>query len=256
MGRMNMAKTLGDITQELNDKVLAPAKAEAAEIVRSAKEQAAAIVAEAQAAAEKAGTAAKTDAENVRKQLQVDMDTAARNFIIMVQEKLEAAVVVPVVDGEVKKALGDDAFLKRIIEILLTEFLKNRSKAQPIEILLPKQNQTELEAWFREKFRDKAGRISRREVYRQDHLWLQHRCERPGCLFQLQLRSRGSLLQLLLAAFPQTFLRTPGVLGEHGPILFSHVPASSHACRTGGENAARIRRNRRHDQAKYPSRAS
>ena len=152
-----MAKTLGDITQELNDKVLAPAKAEAAEIVRSAKEQAAAIVAEAQAAAEKAGTAAKTDAENVRRQLQVDMDTAARNFIIMVQEKLEAAVVAPVVEGEVQKALDDEAFLKRIIEILLIEFLKNQSKAQPIEILLPKQNQTELEAWFREKFRDKAA---------------------------------------------------------------------------------------------------
>lgn len=154
---MNMAKTLGDITQELNEKVLAPAKAEAAEIVRSAREQAAAIVTEAQAAAEKVGAVAKTDAENVRKQLQVDMDTAARNFIIMVQEKLEAAVVAPVVEGEVQKALGDAGFLKRMIEILLTEFLKSQSKAQPLEILLPKQNQTELEAWFREKFRDKAA---------------------------------------------------------------------------------------------------
>ncbi len=152
-----MAKTLGDITQELNEKVLAPAKAEAAEIVRSASEQAAAIVAAAQAAAEKAGNAAKTDAENVRKQLQVDMDTAARNFIIMVQEKLETAVVSPVVDDEVRATLGDPAFLKRMIEILLTEFLKNQSKAQPLEILLPKQNQAELEAWFREKFRDKAA---------------------------------------------------------------------------------------------------
>jgi vacuolar-type H+-ATPase subunit E/Vma4 len=154
---MNMAKTLGDITQELNEKVLAPAKAEAAEIVRNAKQQAAAIASEAQAAAEKVRTAAKTDAENVKKQLQVDMDTAARNFIIMVQEKLEAAVVTPVVDGEVKAALSDAGFLKRMIEILLTEFLKNQSKEQPLEILLPKQNQAELEAWFREKFREKAA---------------------------------------------------------------------------------------------------
>jgi V/A-type H+-transporting ATPase subunit E len=154
---MNVAKTLGDITQELNEKVLAPAKAEAAEIVRNAKEQAAAIVAEAQAAAKKVGAAAKTDAENVRKQLQVDMDTAARNFIIMVQEKLEAAVVVPVVDGEIKAALGDAGFLKRMIEILLTEFLKSQSREQPLEILLPKENQAELEAWFGEKFREKAA---------------------------------------------------------------------------------------------------
>jgi V/A-type H+-transporting ATPase subunit E len=154
---MNMAKTLGDITQELNEKVLTPAKAEADEIVRKAREQAASIMAEAKAAAEKARADAKTDAENVRKQLQVDMDTAARNFIIMVQEKLEAAVVAPVVDGEIKAALGDTGFLKRMIEILLAEFLKSRSAEKPLEILLPKQNQTELESWFQEKFREKAA---------------------------------------------------------------------------------------------------
>jgi vacuolar-type H+-ATPase subunit E/Vma4 len=154
---MNMAKTLGDITQELNEKVLMPAKAEADEIIRKAREQAAAIMTEAQAAAEKARTDAKTEAENVRKQLQVDMDTAARNFIIMVQEKLEAAVVSPVVEGELKAVLSDAGFLKRMIEILLTEFLKNRSKEQPLEILLPEKNRSELEAWFREKFQEKAA---------------------------------------------------------------------------------------------------
>ncbi|MFH1079734.1 MAG: hypothetical protein V1766_05670 [Pseudomonadota bacterium] len=152
-----MAKTLGDITQELNEKVLTPARTEAAEIVTNAKEKAAAIMAEAKAAAEKVRTAAKTDADNIRKQLQVDMDTAARNFIIMVQEKLEAAVVVPVVEGEIRAALSDAGFLKRMIEILLTEFSKSQNREQPLEILLPKQNQSELEAWFREKFRDKAA---------------------------------------------------------------------------------------------------
>lgn len=152
-----MAKTLGDITQELHEKVLAPAKAEADEIVRSAREQAAAIAAEAQAAAEKVSAAAKADAENVRNQLQVDMATAARNFIIMVQEKLETAVVPPVVEGEIKAALGDAGFLKRMIEILLTEFLKSQSREQPLEILLPRQSQAELEAWFLEKFREKTA---------------------------------------------------------------------------------------------------
>lgn len=152
-----MAKTLGDITRELNEKVLAPAKAEADKIVRGAREQAAAIVAEAQAAAEKASAAAKADADNVRKQLQADLDTAARNFIIMVQEKLEAAVVPPVVEGEIKAALGDTGFLKRMIEILLTEFLKSQSREQPLEILLPRQSQAELEAWFIEKFKEKTA---------------------------------------------------------------------------------------------------
>lgn len=154
---MNMAKTLGDITQELNERVLMPAKAEAAKIVSNAREQSAAIVAEAKAVAEKTVAAARTEADDVRKQLQVDMDTAARNFIIMVQEKLEAAVVPPVVEGEITAVLRDTNFLKRMIEILLAEFLKSQSKEQPLEILLPQQNRSEMEAWFLEKFREKAG---------------------------------------------------------------------------------------------------
>lgn len=58
------------------------------------------------------------------------MDTAARNFIIMVQEKLEAAVIAPVVERQIKAALADTNFLKRMIEILLTEFVNNRNKEQ------------------------------------------------------------------------------------------------------------------------------
>lgn len=152
-----MAKNLGEITQELNEKVLAPAKTEAAELVSKAKEEAAAIVAEAKANAEKIKSAAKTGADNTQKQLQVDMDTAARNFVIMVQEKLEAAVVTPIVEEKIKAALADTNFLKRMIEILLAEFVKGSSKEQHIDILLPKQNQAELEAWFMAKFKEKAA---------------------------------------------------------------------------------------------------
>lgn len=122
-----MAKTLGDITQELSEKVLAPARAEADELVRSAREQAAAIVAEAGANAEKTRAAAKSEAEKVLKQMQVDMETAARNFIIMVKEKLEAAVVTPVVEGEIRALLNDKGFLEHILEIVLAEFSRVRA---------------------------------------------------------------------------------------------------------------------------------
>jgi len=152
-----MAKSLGDITQELNEKVLAPAKAEAAELVGKAKEEAASLLTAAKAEAEKIMANAKAEAEKTQKQFQVDMDTAARNFIIMVQEKLEAAVVAPVVEGQIKTALSEKDFLKKMIEILLTEFVKGGHKEHNIEILLPKQNQAELESWFTEKFKEKAA---------------------------------------------------------------------------------------------------
>jgi len=152
-----MAKTLGDITRELNEKVLAPAKAEAEELIRRAREDAAAIVAEAEAAAGKIKKTADDDADNTRRQLQVDMDTAARNFIVMVQEKLESAVVVPVVEDRIREALKDNDFLKKIIEILLAGFVKAGSKEHRLEILLPQKNQKELDAWFKGRFSDKLA---------------------------------------------------------------------------------------------------
>lgn len=152
-----MAKTLGDITQELNEKVLAPAKAEAEEIIRKAKQEAESILTAAKTDSEKIKETAKASADKTQKQFQVDMDTAARNFIIMVQEKLETAVVAPVVESQVKNALSDTDFLKRMIEILLTEFVKGGNKEHLIEILLPKQKQAELDSWFVNKFKEKAA---------------------------------------------------------------------------------------------------
>ena len=153
---MNMAKTLGDITQELSEKILAPAKTEASEILAGARKQAEAILAEAQGAADKIRISAAKEAEDLRKQLDVDLDTAARNFIIMVQEKLEAAVVNPVVEGALKPRLSDPEFLKQMIEILLVEFPKCQGREQVLEVLLPEKNRAELETWFLEKFREKA----------------------------------------------------------------------------------------------------
>ncbi len=156
-----MAKTLGDITQELNEKVLAPARAEAEEMVGGARKEAASIVAEAQAAAEKIRADARAEAEETMKRLHADMDRAARDFVLTVQEKLEAAVVIPVVNWEVREAMNDAAFLQRIIELFLREFLKEGLREQRVEVLLPEEKRAELEAWFNEKFRD---RVDSREL--------------------------------------------------------------------------------------------
>jgi hypothetical protein len=89
--------------------------------------------------------------------MQVDMETAARNFIIMVKEKLEAAVVTPVVEGEIRALLNDKGFLEHILEIVLAEFFKGQGRERSLEVLLPKKDQAELETWFIEKFREKAA---------------------------------------------------------------------------------------------------
>ena len=147
-----MTRTLGDITNELKEKVLSPAKEEAERMVGDARSQANNIILEAKKEAERIKDDARQQAELVLRQMEIDMDGAARNFILLVQERLEQAIVLPVVEGEVKAALGHKDFLGSIIEILISEFAKLQGRENKIEVLFPEQQKEELEEWFMSKF--------------------------------------------------------------------------------------------------------
>jgi V/A-type H+-transporting ATPase subunit E len=147
-----MTRTLGDITNELKDKVLAPAKEEAEKMVTDARSRADAIVLDAKREAARIKEDARRQAEISLKQMEIDMDTAARNFILLVQERLERAIVRPVVEDEIKSALDRKDFLSSIIEILIAEFSRVHGKENKIEILLPVRHKEALEEWFVNKF--------------------------------------------------------------------------------------------------------
>jgi len=153
----NMAKTLGDITSELTENVLAPAKAEAENLLKAARDDAGKIVAAAEAEAQRVRETAKREVENLRKQMNVDLDTAARNFLIMVEERLEKAVVDPVIEENLKPLLGDREFLTKMVEDLLAGFSRQGGHEHHIEVLLPLVKQSELETWFLQKFHEKVS---------------------------------------------------------------------------------------------------
>jgi len=152
-----MTRTLGDITNELKEKVLAPAKDEAERIVAEARSQADGIIQDAKKESSRIKEDARRQAEVSLKQMETDMDTAARNFILLVQERLEKAIVRPVVEEEVESALGHKDFLSKIIEILITEFSRVHGKDNRIEILLPTRHKEALEEWFVNKFLQRAA---------------------------------------------------------------------------------------------------
>lgn len=152
-----MTRTLGDITNELKEKVLAPAKDEAERIVAEARSQADGIIQDAKKESSRIKEDARRQAEVSLRQMETDMDTAARNFILLVQERLEKAIVRPVVEEEVESALGHKDFLSKIIEILITEFSRVHGKDNRIEILLPTRHKEALEEWFVNKFLQRSA---------------------------------------------------------------------------------------------------
>lgn len=154
---MAMTRTLGDITNELKEKVLAPAEAEAGKMVKDARSHADSIILEAKKEASRIREEARNQADMTMKQMETDMEAAARNFILLVQERLEQAIVMPVVEDEVMAVLSHKDFLGSIIEILITEFARAQGKENKIEILLPHKQKGALEKWFVNKFLQKAA---------------------------------------------------------------------------------------------------
>lgn len=151
-----MTKTLGDITNELTERVLAPANAESERILREAQAKAEKIIADAEKDALNTKNMASKEAEQIFKQMEVDLKIAARNFILLLQERLEEAIAYPTVEEEIKGALNDSEFLKKAIEIVLQEFTRLGGKESKIEILLPEKEKAGLGKWFIEKFHQKA----------------------------------------------------------------------------------------------------
>jgi vacuolar-type H+-ATPase subunit E/Vma4 len=150
-----MTKTLGDITNELRERILSPAKAESERILREARDKAKVIVVDAEQESLRIKEAARKEAETVLKQMETDMNTAARNFILLVQEQLEKAIVQPTVEAELKPLLDDPKFLEKMVEELIAGFLRLRGEESKLEVLLPEKAKEELGQWFVEKFRQK-----------------------------------------------------------------------------------------------------
>jgi V/A-type H+/Na+-transporting ATPase subunit E len=152
-----MAKTLGDITTELTDRVLSPARAKADDLIREAQVEAERILAAADAEAGRIREAAAQESANLRRQMEADLETAARNFLLIVEERLEAAIVNPVIEGALKPLLSDREFLEKMILELLAGYGRHGGREHHIEILLPAAQQAELEAWFLERFKEKIS---------------------------------------------------------------------------------------------------
>lgn len=152
-----MTKTLGDITNELKEKVLSPAKEEAERIVREAHSEADMIVSEAKKEASRIREEAKRKAEETLNQMEASLSASARDFVLLVQERLEKAIVKPVVEEEMRTIFDKKDFLASIIDTLISEFAKTQGKENSIEILLPDKKKEELEKWFINKFQQHAA---------------------------------------------------------------------------------------------------
>ncbi len=155
---MTMTRTLGDITGELREKILAPAKEEAERIIGEARAQADRIVLEARREAEEKGKKNLGEIEDTRRKMDMEMKSAAQNFLLLLEERLERAIIRPVVEEALNPVLDDPYFLREVLETLIREFFGSQGSQASIDIILPERQKIAMENFFLEKFKEKAGK--------------------------------------------------------------------------------------------------
>ena len=137
-----MQNKLQELTDKLYNEGLSKGKQEGEELLAKAKVKADEIVAKAKAEAEAIVAAAQKEAADLKTKVEGDLKMAASQSIAATKKDIETLVVAKMTEGEVKKALSSDDFVKEAILAVAKGF---STEATDLEIVLPEALKKELD---------------------------------------------------------------------------------------------------------------
>jgi len=143
-----MENKLQELTRKLYDEGLEKGRAEAERLVAEAKARAAKIVAEAEAEAGEIVRKAQAKAEDVEKNALTEIALAGKQAVARIKSEIAALIVAKAVDGGVKEASVDPAFIKEMLVSVAKNW--NGADAGKVELkaLLPEAERAKLDAAF------------------------------------------------------------------------------------------------------------
>lgn len=143
-----MENKLQELTRKLYDEGLEKGRAEADRLVAEAKTRAAKIVADAQAQAENLLRQAQAKAEDTEKNTLTEIALAGKQAVARIKSEIASLIVAKAVDGGVKEAAVDPAFIKEMLLAVAKNW--NGADAGKVELkaLLPKAERAKLDAAF------------------------------------------------------------------------------------------------------------
>lgn len=143
-----MENKLQELTRKLYDEGLEKGRAEADRLVADARTKADGIVAEAEARAEEILRLAHSKAEDVEKNTLTEIALAGKQAVARIKSEIAELIVARAIDGGVKEASVDPAFLKEMLLAVARNW--NGADAGKVELqaLLPEGERAKLDAAF------------------------------------------------------------------------------------------------------------
>jgi len=149
-----MENKLQELTQKLYNEGVEKANVEAEKILADAKSEAEKVKQNAEKEAQKIIATAEQKSTEIKKNVDAELNLAAKQTIRTVKQQVTDMIVSKVIDEPVKKAFDDVKFVKEIIETVVKNWDSQKGEAIDLSVLLP----ADLEKEFAKFFSAKSGK--------------------------------------------------------------------------------------------------
>jgi V/A-type H+-transporting ATPase subunit E len=142
-----MTSGIGDLLERLRKDGVEAGESEKQRILRETEAEAATLLADAKKRAEEIVAAAESEARAKKKQLDSELNLAARDFALRFAERVKRQIIQPLVRGRVDEALASPDVLKAAITELV------REKTGGAKISVSPETQNRLDSFFQNELR-------------------------------------------------------------------------------------------------------
>ena len=149
-----MENKLQELTQKLYNEGVEKANEEADKILAEAKSEADKLKQIAEKDAQKIIADAEQKSVEIKKNVDAELNLAAKQTIRTVKQKITDVIVSKVINEPVKKAFDDEKFVKEIIETVVKNWNLQKNETIDLSVLLP----ADLEKEFTKFFTAKSGK--------------------------------------------------------------------------------------------------
>jgi V/A-type H+/Na+-transporting ATPase subunit E len=149
-----MENKLQELTQKLYNEGVEKANVEAEKILADAKAEAEKLKQNAEKDAQKIIADAEQKSVEIKKNVDAELNLAAKQTVRTVKQKITDMIVSNVIDEPVKKSFDEVKFVKEIIETVVKNWDSKKGEAIDLSVLLPE----DLEKEFSEFFTAKSGK--------------------------------------------------------------------------------------------------
>ena len=146
-----MENKLQELTQKLYTTGVEKAKNEADIIIAEAQKKADKIIADANAEAASIISNAKNESAELKMKNESELKLSSKQVITSIKNQVTNLVTQDLLSKDIEKSLGDNDFIKTIIELMVKKWQPEDAESTDLQIILPQQEKDNFNKYIKEK---------------------------------------------------------------------------------------------------------